>query len=190
MCFFSDPQERVLFLVALSLLTMVCVKAVRGHTSGSAAPSPISVISVRGDVSRPGVYVFNGREADVREALQRAGLDRPERRWPARRVLAEPVASGREIRVSCAEDEPCRARVRPADAALRLALGKPLDLNRASEADLLLIPGMKPDVASAIVRKRREHAWKGLDQLQSVRGVGPKSVERWSPYLEIVDSRI
>ncbi|MDP6775823.1 MAG: helix-hairpin-helix domain-containing protein [Candidatus Latescibacteria bacterium] len=58
----------------------------------------------------------------------------------------------------------------------------PIDLNRASEADLQKLPGIGPAIARRIVAYRAEHGpFRRVEDLAAVRGIGPKSVERIRP---------
>ena len=59
-----------------------------------------------------------------------------------------------------------------------------LDVNRAEQAELSLLPGIGPTLAGRIIRSRQEKGWFVRPaQLQRVRGVGPKKVQQMSSYL-------
>lgn len=59
------------------------------------------------------------------------------------------------------------------------AAGSALDLNRATEEQLRALPGIGPALAGAIVRSRREEgAYRRVDELLRVPGVGPVRLER------------
>lgn len=71
-------------------------------------------------------------------------------------------------------------------APARLLVGLPIDVNRASRADLQLIRGIGPSLATAIVAEREQNGpFIGVDDLERVRGIGPKSVERFRPWLAV-----
>lgn len=54
-----------------------------------------------------------------------------------------------------------------------------LDLNRATEGQLRALPGIGPALAGAIVRSRREEgAYRRVDELLRVSGIGPARLER------------
>jgi competence ComEA-like helix-hairpin-helix protein len=73
------------------------------------------------------------------------------------------------------------ARARPAAAALRPAS---MDVDRASEAELLRLPGIGPSLAARIVAERSAGGpFGGPDGLLRVRGIGPKTLEKIRPYL-------
>ena len=59
-----------------------------------------------------------------------------------------------------------------------------LDLNAASEHELMLLPGIGPTKARAIVDYRKEHGpFKSLEELDNVRGIGPDTLEGLRPHL-------
>jgi competence ComEA-like helix-hairpin-helix protein len=74
--------------------------------------------------------------------------------------------------------------------AVRPAPGPPswqtlrLDPNRASRAELALLPGLGPERAGALVLHRVRHGrFRSIDDLMRVDGFGPATVERLRPYL-------
>jgi competence ComEA-like helix-hairpin-helix protein len=69
----------------------------------------------------------------------------------------------------------------PSAVALRaLREGELLDLNRATLADLELLPGVGPRLAERIADARRERGGRfgSLADLQAVSGIGPAKLER------------
>ncbi len=60
--------------------------------------------------------------------------------------------------------------------AVGLLFGVPLDLNRASAEDLVVLPGIGPARAAAIVAARAEAPFCEVAGLERVRGIGPRSV--------------
>ena len=120
--------------------------------------------------------------------------------WPGVLPPPQPVCQrwtedvcGPRPRLGCAQDsEPGYAgdrriwtgagwRLQPGGmrGAWRRLLGLPLDLNRASLADLTLIDGIGPHLAAALVAHRqRLGGFASLQQLRQVRGIGPKLAAR------------
>ena len=61
---------------------------------------------------------------------------------------------------------------------LRTAQNKTFDLNHAELADLMMVPRLSIKVAIAILEEReRRGGFKKIDELRSVPGVGPKTIE-------------
>jgi hypothetical protein len=74
--------------------------------------------------------------------------------------------------------------VRPLTGAGCLLLGQPIPLNRASQNDFQLVPGIGPVLANRIVEKRRELGGFGsFADLAAIRGVGPKKLGALRTYL-------
>lgn len=56
------------------------------------------------------------------------------------------------------------------------AIGRePIDLNTASEAELVELPGIGPAKAKAIVAYRSEHRFEKVDEILNVPGIGPST---------------
>jgi competence protein ComEA len=59
-----------------------------------------------------------------------------------------------------------------------------IDLNRASRAELLQVPGIGPALADRIEAYSREHGgFQSVDDLTRVRGIGPATLDRVRPWL-------
>lgn len=64
-----------------------------------------------------------------------------------------------------------------------------LDLNRATRADLLLLPGIGEQMAERIETHRDKHGpFASLDELRKVPGIGPATLDRLRPWLAITKS--
>jgi competence protein ComEA len=62
----------------------------------------------------------------------------------------------------------------------------PLELNRASAAELDRLPGVGPALAARIVARRDSvGGFRTLEQLDSVRGIGPAMLARIKPLLRL-----
>jgi competence protein ComEA len=65
------------------------------------------------------------------------------------------------------------------EAAAAEPMGRALDLNRATKAELRLIPGIGDALAQRIIAHRqRIGAFRSVDELRQVAGIGPKTLER------------
>ena len=68
----------------------------------------------------------------------------------------------------------------------RLALGLQVDLNRATAADLELVPGLSAGLAAAVVASRAAAGpFAGVEDLLRVRGIGPARLARARPHLRV-----
>jgi competence protein ComEA len=62
--------------------------------------------------------------------------------------------------------------------------GPALDLNRATKAELRLLPGLGDALAQRIVDFRSRHGgFRSIDDLRQVFGIGPKTLDRIRPFL-------
>lgn len=58
----------------------------------------------------------------------------------------------------------------------------PINLNTASARELEALPGVGPAIANRIVAARKESRFNGLNDLDRVKGIGPKKLEEMRPY--------
>jgi competence protein ComEA len=101
-----------------------------------------------------------------REACAPEGRGAPPRHWLG--CAADPGPSR-----ALADDE-------------RLALGLPLDANRADERILAFVPGLSRRLAADLVAERAARGpFRSLDELVRVRGIGPKRLVRAAPHLSV-----
>ncbi|TMQ71370.1 MAG: helix-hairpin-helix domain-containing protein [Candidatus Eisenbacteria bacterium] len=107
--------------------------------------------------------------------------------WLARRMRRElangdPAGAMEEASPAPAPSQPSAESsptpARPADA--------PLDLNRADARELDALPGIGPVLAERILTYRRERgAFRSVEDLLAVRGIGPRLFERLRPRLKV-----
>lgn len=68
----------------------------------------------------------------------------------------------------------------------RATAAKPVNLNAADRAELLQIPGVGPAMVDTILAHRQKHGrFESLDELDTLPGIGPKTVEKLRPWLAI-----
>ncbi len=94
------------------------------------------------------------------------------------------------MRVRFAPDKDGRSvRIESMDAAKRLALGLPVDINLAGFDELRMIPGVGDRLAGDIVALRdKKGRFEKLDQLMEVKGIKENKLAKLRPYL-FIDSR-
>ncbi len=80
------------------------------------------------------------------------------------------------------------ATERPAES--RQAQAAPVDVNTATEAELVTVPGIGKALAQRIVEFREKNGpFAKIDDLIKVRGIGEKSLQRLRPYLTVGKNR-
>jgi competence protein ComEA len=62
----------------------------------------------------------------------------------------------------------------------------PINLNTASSAELQQVPGIGPSAADRILQMRKSlGAFKSLDDLRAIKGIGPKKLDKIRKYLSV-----
>jgi len=63
---------------------------------------------------------------------------------------------------------------------------KPLNINSANSEELQQVPGIGPATAEKILQMRKSYgAFKSVDDLLAIRGIGPKRLEKMRKYLTV-----
>ncbi len=63
---------------------------------------------------------------------------------------------------------------------------KPVNINTATSQELQQVPGIGPATAEKILQMRKSYgAFKSVDDLLAIRGLGPKRLEKMRKYLTI-----
>jgi competence ComEA-like helix-hairpin-helix protein len=141
---------------------MAAQLARRSADSPHVAASPDSRLALVCLVSAFGVVAVARFEAGHQPAFERA---------PS--AAAAPAARRKE---------PTRAAAGAQLEALRD--GRPLDINRATSAELELLPGVGPSLARRLVDARaRAGGFRDESDLLRVRGLGPKTLQKLRPFL-------
>lgn len=69
--------------------------------------------------------------------------------------------------------------------------GQRVDPNRASAAELELLPGIGPQLARQIIAHRAAHGlFRSVDELRTVRGIGPKKLMKLRPLVQIASEEL
>lgn len=58
-------------------------------------------------------------------------------------------------------------------------------LNSASQTELESLPQIGPSKAKAIINYRDQHPFKSIEELDKVKGIGPKTMEQLRPLIEL-----
>jgi tRNA threonylcarbamoyladenosine biosynthesis protein TsaE len=110
-----------------------------------------------------------------------AAVSLEEDAWGTRRVACGPGDSFVD-RSDASEGEASTARPQGIGGVL---FGESLDLERATAIQLEALPHLGPQRARAIVAAREQEAFESVAALQRVPGIGPRTVERLTPWLAV-----
>jgi DNA uptake protein ComE-like DNA-binding protein len=180
--------QGILLLAAL-LLSFLGVRSCQKTRSSVLVSSSPVVVEIEGGVQNPGVYLLDGPQTTVAEALKAAGGTEGNSSSVLSETLgAQPVTNGQRIRIIRQPGGNLDVRLEQMAAGARLTLGGKLDINGASEEELSLIPQMKPQWAVAIVSRRKQSPWHKLKDLEEIPGIGPKTIEKWRGFLHATET--
>ena len=158
----------------LTLPVPVPVPVAAAPEVSAAAPSRVTV-HVAGSVVTPGVYEL-ASGARVHEAIDRAGGMIGDADVDTLN-LAAPLADGSRIYVPAAgEDVSAVVLIEMPFVASAVDAGPvgPVNVNRATAADLVDLPGVGPATSTAIITERQRNGpFLSVDDLERVPGIGP-----------------
>jgi len=145
---------------------------------GDQGPATVAV-EVRDDRGSTGIYFFP-EGIILQEILKAAGLkEKAEKEGKA----IPAGADGFTLRVTPDEQRPETGEL---PAARRLALGLKIDINRATEEDLVLVSGVGERLAARIVGLRREKGgFEDLEDLAAVPGLKGYRLDELRKYLTV-----
>ena len=151
-------------------------------------PGEEVVVDVAGAVARPGLVRLRGgdRVADAVAAAGGVTADAETAGLNQARV----VADGEQVRVPRAGEAPPPAPAEPwpggTGGAPLAGPVAPVDINRATLAELDTLPGVGPATATAIIAWRDENGrFRRVDDLLEVPGIGPARLERLRPLVRV-----
>lgn len=136
-------------------------------------------VEVTGSRGADGIY-FLPETSAVTELSKITGIDAPTVRGGLAKARFSSVSA---ISVS-AEGE--ALKITELSAVKTLALGLPIDLNRASEEELMLVPGIGEKMAAQIVQSRRLRGkFEGLADLTAIAGIKERKIRDLEKYLTV-----
>jgi competence protein ComEA len=173
----SPPPTEAGLPIATSTPPTSVVEPAVGSGAGSATDQDGTVsVHVAGAVGRPGVYELDSG-ARVEAAIAAAGGAVGDADPNALNLAAELIDGTRVYVPIIGEALPEDLGLSGVNGPSALPAG-PVDLNRATIAELDALPGIGPATASAIVSDREMNGpFLTVDELTRVRGIGPAKLE-------------
>jgi competence protein ComEA len=142
------------------------------------------VVSLSGDLSRSGIY-YLPENTTLSNLLTLAGIERQDRF--DKNILGLGLIAGQKVTLS-ADGSLTLGQM---DAAERLALDLPIDLNRATRDELMLVPGIGETTADRIVQFRNTSGlFRKVADLKNVPGIKEKKLKRWERYFYLPPFRV
>jgi len=144
-----------------------------------------SYVQVEGEVRFPGVYPVDPNKTTLESILKKAG-GLKERQGHHGEIEGEAIVRpGTKVTILSAGDS-TQLIVGRMDAYYRVSLGIPLSVNRATESDLVAVPGIGPRIAEAIVRERAKRGkYNTLEEILGAKGINQRTYRRIKPYLTL-----
>jgi competence protein ComEA len=138
----------------------------------------LMAVEVAGDRKKDGIY-FLPAGTSLPKVLSHIGI--PEMNQPVK-AGTDLISTGSALRVTPQGE----VSIGEMAAARKLALGLPVDLNRISEEELSLVPGVGEKTASQIIRLRGElGGFRDLTDLKVLPGIKEKKLNVLKGYLVV-----
>ncbi|MBX3118263.1 MAG: helix-hairpin-helix domain-containing protein [Fimbriimonadaceae bacterium] len=184
-------------------LTPIAVEEPSAATQpGPSVPVEL-VVDVTGEVAKPGVYKF-GASDRVLDAIAKAGGSKPEADIEALNQAA-PLIDGTQLYVPKRQSsdeskvaESYSGRNASAGSSYqkasrgqgskkpKLPAPNSISINSATAAQLETLPGIGPVTAAKIIEYRKANgSFKSIDELEKVKGIGPKKLEAVRKYVRL-----
>jgi competence protein ComEA len=165
----------VLVTAAVCLLSFFSTRTApqdAGIAHGDPRDGPV-VVKLSGDLSQGGIY-YLPEKAILSTLLDIAGIKHQDRF--DKNILVRPLISGEMVTV----EKNGRLALGQMNAAERIALDLPIDLNRVTVDELMLIPGIGENTAVRIVQFRETSGpFKKVADLKKIPGIKEKKLKQW-----------
>jgi len=135
------------------------------------------IVEVAADDPRINGIYFLPEKIKVSDVLKMAGIT--EIGTYDKRILDKPISTGKTIEIT----SDGRLNLVEMKSSKKLILDIPININRATSMDLMMVPGIGEEMAERIVHFRRESGgFKRMEDLMNIRGIKEKKFEKLRRY--------
>lgn len=171
----------IALLAILNIFGLFCIvhrpaPACAGIVYGDDGPGR-NFVEIAGDTRANGIY-FVPEGTTILDLLEKAETPVPDA--DSDKSLLKRLENGSKIVVDAGSR---KVRLEKVSNSRRYALHKPMDLNAASQRELMLVPGIGGKTAQAIIETRSAAGkFKAVDDLLDVPGIGLKKFDKFKEY--------
>jgi competence protein ComEA len=135
------------------------------------------IVEIAADDPRINGIYFLSEKIKVSDALKMAGIT--EIGTYEKRILDMPLSTGKIIEIK----SDGHLNLLEMKSSKKLILDSPININRATSMDIMLVPGIGDKTAERIVHFRRENGgFKSMEDLMKIRGIKEKKFEKLRQY--------
>lgn len=192
-----EQQGVVLFLGLILTVYFILTPVSFSPPSSGSAGSPGSPsadsssnqgvwVEVDGPVRNRGIYLLE-RGKRVLDALEKAGGTGRNFSLSEMSAAIKIERSG-TLKLVEVNGEKGKADLHPLDPSKMKVLSIPININTAGAEELEILPGVGPRMAQAIIDFREAHGkFSSLEDLQKVKGIGPRKFAAIRPHITLTD---
>jgi len=137
-------------------------------------------VEISGEVRYPGIHLF--KNAPTLEDVIKKAEGLKEIASFNGRLSSRSLEAGTLVTIVKENPRQMKVILGRMEAKKLLVFSLPLDLNQATAEDLCLIPGIGESLAQEMIAyRRRRGAFRSLDELKEVKGVGEKNTNPSGP---------
>jgi competence protein ComEA len=134
------------------------------------------VVGITGDTISQGIY-WLPRNAKVRDLLEAAGIENIEKF--DEKILHGRLSTGNAVFI----ESDSRIKIGEINNASKVALNIPININKATLEELMLIPGIGEKTASQIIQFRETSGnFRSIEDLMKIRGIKEKKFAKLKKY--------
>ncbi len=177
-------QQWILWSLSLFALLLLYLKF---FYHPSPPPEPIGqeiVVEIEGEIQKPGIYLFHSPPT-MKEVIERGGGFRETISLPVQ-LSSERLRTGTLMTIEKRLPGEIHIKIGRMEAPKLLVFSIPLDLNRVSSEELLLIPGIGESLSQEIITYRQKRrGFRSVEELKEIKGIGEAKFQSIKRYFTV-----